>query len=114
MREMTKEKRIKKESKRLRTIFQKVPSNQMILLDGVFEEASNIRIVLQDLRKQLDETGWVEMFSQSAETEPYERTKPSANLYNSLNKNYQNLIKMLKDSLPKDENLDVDDEFDDL
>lgn len=114
MSELTKDKRINKELSRLKKIFKKIPEDKYKALEGIIEEAANIRITLQDMRNELDVTGWVDMFSQSPDVPPYERTRPLATQYNSLNKNYQNLMKMLKDSLPKDEYVEKDDGFDDL
>jgi len=61
------------------------------------------------------------MFTQSEKTEPYERERPVARLYNTMNANYQKIIKQLaiwfrkrlrwwrtmalKTSLPKETNL---------
>ena len=106
--------RIETELSRLTRIFEKIPKDKFDTLEGVIEEAANIRVTMQDMRKELDATGWVEFFQQSKDVEPYERTRPLANQYNSMNKNYQNLIKMLKDSLPKEDITDISDGFDEL
>lgn len=110
---LTKVERIETELSRLTRIFEKIPKDNFDTLEGVIEEAANIRVTMQDMRQELDATGWVEFFQQSKDVDPYERTRPLANQYNSMNKNYQNLIKMLKDSLPK-EQIEEDDGFDDL
>lgn len=60
-----------------------------------------MRITLEDLEKDLDSKGYVEQFTQSEKTEPYERERPAARLYNTMTKNYQNAIKQLDDKLPK-------------
>ena len=39
------------------------------------------------------------MFSQSDKCDPYERERPIARQYNAVNKNYQNVMKMLNDTL---------------
>lgn len=61
-----------------------------------------MRITLEDYEKDLDNKGYVEMFSQSEKTDPYERERPVARLYNTMNKNYQTIIKQLGDLLPKE------------
>ena len=106
--------RINNELLRLTRIFEKIPKDKFETLEGVIEEAANIRITMQDMRKELDSTGWVELFQQSKDVEPYERTRLLANQYSTLNKNYQNLMKMLKDSLPKEDITEDNDGFDDL
>lgn len=107
-----KETRINKEIARLTNIFNTMAKDKFDALEGIIEEAANIRITMQDMRKELDATGWVDMFQQSVDVKPYERARPLANQYNSLNKNFQNLMKMLKDSLPKDEIAEPSDHFD--
>lgn len=110
----SKDRRIKAELKRLNAIFAKLPKDVLSSLEGIIEEAANIRITMRDMRNELDESGWVDLFQQSIDVPAYERARPLANQYNSLNKNYQNLMKMLKDSLPKEESQDKEDGFDDL
>jgi hypothetical protein len=63
---------------------------------------------------ELDEKGYVELFTQSEKTEPYERERPIARLYNTMNKNYQSIIKQLSDLVPKQEVKIKDDGFDDF
>jgi len=70
-----------------------------------------MRITLQEYRADLDAHGYVEMFSQSQNTPAYERERPVARLYNTMNKNYQSITKMLSDMLPKTEVV-KDDGFD--
>lgn len=60
-----------------------------------------MRVSLEDMEADLDERGFVEFFSQSEKTEPYERERPVARLYNTLNKNYQSIMKQLSDLVPK-------------
>ena len=54
------------------------------------------------------------MFSQSEKTEPYERERPVARLYNTMNKNYQSIIKQMSDLIvvQKSEISNNDDGFD--
>ena len=60
-----------------------------------------MRVTLEDMEQDLDDNGFVEMFSQSEKTDPYERERPVARLYNTMNKNYQSIIKQLSDLVPK-------------
>ena len=52
-----------------------------------------------------------EMFQQG-EQEPYERERPVAKQYNSMNTSYQKIIKQLTDLLPKQVEQQKDDGFD--
>jgi hypothetical protein len=71
------------------------------LIDGLIQRAAYMRITLEDYEADIDEHGYVEMFSQSVNTDPYERERPVVRLYNTMNKNYQSIIKQLSDLLPK-------------
>jgi len=51
---------------------------------------------------RVDFNGYVEMFTQSERTDPYERERPVARLYNTMNKNYQSIMKQLSDFLGKE------------
>ena len=55
------------------------------------------------MEEDLDTNGFTEMFSQSEKLDPYERERPVARLYNSMNKNFQSIMKQLSDFLPKDD-----------
>lgn len=93
--------RITKEEKRLRESYSKIPDNIMQVADGLIRRAAYMRVSLEDYEIDLDENGYVEMFSQSPNTDPYERERPVARLYNTMNKNYQSIVKQLADLLPK-------------
>lgn len=109
--EMTKEERITREEKRLRKSYKDLPKDKMQVVEGLIRRAAFMRVTLEYMEKDLDENGFVEMFTQSEKTEPYERERPVARLYNTMNKNYQNIIKQLTDLLPKEEVKDDDDGF---
>ena len=114
-RELTKEKRISAEKLRLTKIYSEIPEEKKRLIDGLINRAAFMRITLEDMEKDLDENGFVEYFTQSEKTEPYERERPVARLYGTMNKNYQSIIKQLSDILPKeDARKEVDDGFEDF
>ena len=73
-----------------------------------------MRITLEDYEKDLDDNGYVELFSQSDKTDPYERERPVARLYNTMNKNYQSIVKQLSDLVPKEVKVVEDDGFADF
>lgn len=92
---------INKEFRRLKKIYKEIPSNQKIIADGLLHEAAYMRVQLDLYKQDLDENGYKEMFSQSDKLEPYERERPVARLYTTLNKNYQSIMKQLSDMLHK-------------
>lgn len=111
---LSKEERISAEEGRLRLIYKELPKDKTSIADGLIRRASYMRTTLEDMEKDLDENGFVELFSQSETQTPYERERPVARLYNTINKNYQSIIKQLSDLLPKDVVKEEDDGFDDF
>ena len=99
--ELTKEERVKKEYNRLKRLYKELPKDLIQLVDGLLWEAADLRIRLEEIRQDLDDNGYDDMFSQSPTQEPYERERPQARRYISLNKNYQTIMKQLGDRLPK-------------
>lgn len=113
-RELTKDERIKKEERRLRRIYKNIDKDNKAIIDGLIQRAAYMRATLEDWEKDIDTNGYYEMFTQSEKTDPYERERPVARLYNTMNKNYQNIIKQLSDLVPKPEAKPEDDGFDDF
>ena len=96
---LIKQKRIKKELSKLKKIYKDIPKDKMIIVDGLINRAAFMRISLEDMELDIHKDGFVEMFSQSETQTPYERERPVARLYNSMNKNYQSIIKELTSHL---------------
>lgn len=94
--------RIKKEADRLAKNFEKIEAKRKSTTQGLIHRAAFMRISLEDLEKELNENGFTELFSQG-DQEPYLRERPTSKIYNSLNANYQKIIKQLTDLLPKEE-----------
>lgn len=111
---LTREEQITKEKRRLNTIYKNIPKENKSIIEGLIQRAAYMRITLEWMEVDLDENGFVELFSQSEKTEPYERERPIARLYNTMNKNYQSIIKQLSDLIPKQEVKVKDDGFDDF
>ncbi|MCG1448821.1 hypothetical protein K4R64_01270 [Staphylococcus epidermidis] len=97
--DLIKQKRIKKELSKLKKIYKDIPKDKMIIVDGLINRAAFMRISLEDMEQDIHKDGFVEMFSQSETQTPYERERPLARLYNSMNKNYQSIIKELTSHL---------------
>lgn len=91
------------EIKRLTEIYQGLPPKQFALAQGLIAEAARLRVRLDKLWEDLTENGEVEMFSQSENTDPYERERPASRIYTATNKSYQSIIKQLNDMIPKDD-----------
>ncbi len=95
----TKEGRINVEIKRLKAIFTKLNTKEKKFLEPLIQRAAYMKIQLEDYEKDLLENGYVEMFSQSDKQAPYERERPVARLYTTLNGNYQKIMKQLSDHI---------------
>lgn len=109
--ELTKEERIDKEKNRLNRLFKNISKDARALNEGIIQRAAYMRVTLEDYEKDIDENGYYELFTQSEKTEPYERERPVARLYNTMNKNYQSIMKQLSDMLPKEEGKKKKDEL---
>ncbi|PWE71460.1 hypothetical protein B1R38_20495 [Bacillus cereus] len=114
--ELTKDERVNKEINRLKQIYKEMPKDTLMVVEGLIVEAADLRVRLEDIRKDLDENGYDEMFSQSENQEPYERERPQARRYIAMNKSYQTIMKQLGDYIPKKqiEIKEEDDGFDDF
>lgn len=105
------DKRIKAELARLKKLFSGISEQKRQLVDGLIHRAAYMRATLEDYEADLDADGYVESFTQSEKTEPYERERPVARLYNTGVKNYSSIIKQLCDLLPEDIKSSVKDEI---
>lgn len=108
MAKITKDKRIKKEVDRLKKVFVDIDKGKLSSLEGLIYRAAYMRVTLEDYEADLDKGGYVELFTQSEKTPPYERERPVARLYNSMNRNYQTLIKQLIEALPESDSISDD------
>ena len=117
MAKKTKKARIKSEKTRLEKIYKDLPEPKKKLATGLIERAAFMRVELEDLEEFLSDNGWTELFSQGKQ-DPYDRARPQGQTYNTMNGNYQKVIKQLDALLPKGDELpktgDTSDGFDDF
>ena len=100
--DLTKDERVKKEERRLNRIFRGIDPNKRNVVSGLVQRAAHLRVTLDDLAADLDENGYTEMFQQGKDNPPYERKRPAADLYTTMNALYQKVTKQLTDLLPKE------------
>ena len=112
--ELSRDERISKEGRRLRKIYKNIDADKKGIIDGLIQRAAYMRVTLEDWEEDIIKNGCTEMFTQSVNTPPYERERPVARLYNTMNKNYQSIIRQLAELLPKDTGGGEDDGFDDF
>lgn len=98
--ELALNRRINKEVKILAQVLQDVPEDKLVAADGLLKRAAFMRITLEDYEEDLKKYGHTEMFTQSEKTDPYERERPTARLYNSMIKNYASTMRQIFDLLP--------------
>ena len=108
----TKPERIKDEKKRLQAVYSELDPMKKMLAEGLIERAAFMRVECEDLEADLKEHGWVEEFQQAKGMDPYDRARPQGQAYQSLNKNYQAIIKQLDSMLPQSIGPTKDDGFD--
>ena len=112
---MEKDKRIKEEENRLNKIYKNIEDNKKDTVIGLIQRLAYLRVTLEDFEKDLDKNGFVGWFQQGEKQSPYERKRPVADLYNTMNTSYQKGIKQLTDLLPKEIKVsDEDDGFEDF
>lgn len=98
---LTTEERVNRETRRLKRIYAGLGDDEKKVVEGLIVQAARLRVSLDDLWDDLQKNGETELFTQSEKTEPYERKRPQAELFNSRDKNYQTLVKLLCDRLPE-------------
>lgn len=122
--EITKEKRISAEKKKLEKIYKGVEvvlnnnkggagqnggSDDTVYkikdlpIGRLIERAAFMKVTLEDIEADINKNGYTEMFTQSENAEPYERRRPCVETYNTMIKNYTSVCKQLQEFLPKTE-----------
>lgn len=97
----------KKEYARLMKIYKNLPQNKLAVAEGLIRQAARLRARLDMLWADLQEHGETELFSQSPNTDPYERERPSSRTFTATDKSYQAIIKQLNDLCPAAEERDA-------
>jgi len=99
--ELTKEKRIQAEYKRMKELFSAMPANELNFCDPLLQNAAFMYATLQDLQKEINQNGVTDEYQNGANQSG---TKASANLqaYNSTAKVYNALMDKLSAKLPKE------------
>ncbi len=101
----------KREYNRLMRIYKSLPANKLAVAEGLIRQAARLRDRLDMLWIDLQENGETEMFSQSPNTDPYERERPSSRTFTATDKSYQAIIKQLNDLCPASEAKDALEDF---
>ena len=93
----------KSEVERLLAVYDNLPPKRFAVAQGLIAQAARIRVNLDRLAADIEEHGMTEMFQQSDKVDPYKKTRPEADLFIKLDKNYQSIIKQLNDMIQNDD-----------
>ena len=105
-----KEKEIKKETNKLKKLFKDLPNNKMKMAEKLIENASFMSITLDELKNDIKIYGVKETYVNGKDQYGFKESIESKT-YNSMVKNYMNIIKQLNDMLPEEKKINEDDEF---
>ena len=107
-----KDKRIKKEIKRLGEIFENLPEDKKKIAKSIIENVAFMTVTLEDLQQAINEKGVVEEYRNGANQFGIKESS-EVKIYNTMIKNHTNSINKLFD-LIKNETTMIDDGFEDL
>lgn len=97
-----KEKKIRKETKRLKEIFKDLEPNKLKAVDALIVRAAFITVSLQDLEAELNVTGWTETYTNGKNQEGVKKAA-AAEAHISLTKNLNAIMKQLLDLVPPEQ-----------
>lgn len=97
---MTKDNRINEELARISELFLDVDANKVAILQPLIQNAAFMRITLEDLQEHIVEEGPVERY-QNGNNQFGMKQSAAVQTYNSLIKNYNQVIKALAEYVPK-------------
>lgn len=106
-----KNKTVSKEINRLKKLFKDLDENKKKLAKNLIENAAFMSITLEDLKKDIIKYGVKETYVNGKDQFGFKESVESKT-YNTMIKNYMNIIKQLNDMLPQEKKIDEKDEFD--
>ena len=106
-----KNKTVSKEINRLKKLFKDLDENKKKLAKNLIENAAFMSITLEDLKKDIIKYGVKETYVNGKDQFGFKESVESKT-YNTMIKNYMNIIKQLNDMLPEEKQISEKDEFD--
>lgn len=94
-----KEKKIRKETKRLQKVFEGLEPNKLETVNALIDRAAYITVSLQELEEQLNRDGWVEEYN-NGRLQSGLKKSAAAEVHISLTKNLNAIMKQLLDLVP--------------
>lgn len=105
-----KNKKIRKETQKLKKLFKDLPDNKKKMAEKLIENASFMSITLDELKEYIKLYGVKETYVNGKDQFGFKESIESKT-YNTMVKNYMNIIKQLNDMLPEEKKINEDDEF---
>lgn len=105
-----KNKKIRKETQKLKKLFKDLSDNKKKMAEKLIENASFMSITLDELKEDIKIYGVKETYANGKNQFGFKESIESKT-YNTMVKNYMNIIKQLNDMLPEEKKIDEDDEF---
>lgn len=105
-----KNKKIKKETQRLKKLFKDLSENKHKMAEKLIENASFMSITLDELKEDIKIYGVKETYANGKDQYGFKESIESKT-YNTMVKNYMSIIKQLNDMLPEQKKINEDDEF---
>lgn len=106
----TKLERAQIEKQKLLKVFESIEHKKKSTIEKLIENASFMSILLEDLRKDIEENGFMTEYQNGA-NQWGTKESPSSALYNKTISNYSKIIKQLTDLLPIEVQTDIKDEI---
>mgnify|MGYP000849224682 CR=1 FL=1 len=107
-----KDKDVKREISRLTNLYKDVDRERRLTAKNLIEEAAFMKATLRELKEAIDEHGPIDEMPQGDYS--ILREHPALKSYNTMVQRYSGIIKQLMDLLPKAQQKEVDDGFDDF
>lgn len=108
---LTVDERRKLEEDKLWKALAELTDNKKSVVEKTVNDAAFKAVMLEDLHEVIQEEGVVEEY-QNGSNQRGRKVSSNVQVYNSIEKSYQNQIKILLDALPKDVMIEEDDGFD--
>lgn len=96
LKELEKNKRIKKEYQKLKKLFKNTDKNQVIIIDNLIENVAFMSITLKDLQQAINEKGFTENYKHGENQHGIKKI-PEIDIYNVMIKNYNQTVKQLRE-----------------
>lgn len=110
--ELTKVEKISKEKRRIKRIFRDIEENKLKIVEGLFDEASFMRVTLIELKAGINDDGVTDVLQQG----DYKvlREHPNVKIYHTMVQRYTTIIKQLTSLLPGESQKNINDGFEDF